>query len=485
MASSPFGNYGFGGAPFGASSGIGGMPFGTQSAVGTAPLSFSDPALSASFHDPLLASDYAAFSSHDIPGEEGSSLSSYITLNNRLVNQEAPNRFYTEEEEGPPWQPRTRKNYLTDRQTRTYNALANPTQAAFFDLQAHPEYSRLRQEWYADSPTDNFLKYFPRASNLMSSLDNQHKVTSSRYLSPDFFAHSLYKQSPPNGLPGPIERANTIRKAWEKQPLLAHKNLDLSGQRIGGAGNWDWQNAINAERPYINEEFEEAASDDGFGGFLGGLIRVAAPVLSFIPGLQPLGIALGAMNSLANNNPLGALLSLGGAALGGAFSGGEALGGFGEGYLGDLAASDFANFGMEGVGALGNSLGYSAGIDWAPLSSLSGGTPSALAGIGGTDFSPGYLSDLAASDFANFGVQGVDALGNSLGYSAGVDYSAPTAEGFALPEGASKALGRGAIRGALRALQPQQKMQSNVQQQRKEQERRRRRRLQPGTMGNI
>jgi len=324
----------------------------------------------------------------------------------------------------------------------------------------------------------------------MSGLDSQYRMNSPNYLSPDFFAHALYKQSPPAGLPGPLERANYIRKVWEDQPLLAGRNLDLSNQNIGGVGGWTWNTIADAERPYIQEQFEEAASDDGFGGFLGKLLRFAGPILSFIPGMQPFGLALNMINSVASGNPLGALMSLGGAALGSALGGGGfGGGGFGGGgdFLGDLAASDFANFGVEGVGALGNSLGYSAGIDWAPLSTWSGGTAGALANLGGTDFGSNYLSDLAASDFANFGVQGVDALGNSLGYSSGIDYSAPTAEGFQLPEGAKKALGRGALRGALRALQPQQQARANAQRRVRnpEEERRRRRRLPPGVMGHI
>lgn len=101
--------------------------------------------------------------------------------------------------------------------------------------------------------------------------------------------------------------------------------------------------------------------------------------------------------------------------------------------LSSLAAQDYADFGTEGVSALGNSLGFSQGVDYAsPIADFFGeGTAGAFADFGALDFfgegTAGAVADFASGGIeaaADFGMPWMSAasfgLNELFGYDGGV-----------------------------------------------------------------
>lgn len=134
---------------------------------------------------------------------------------------------------------------------------------------------------------------------------------------------------------------------------------------VMGVSPEDYANVKNWANDYFSAGAQSARHDAMFGGgFLDDILGIAGTALSFIPGLQPIGIGLSALNAINSGSPLG-LLSAG-------------LGLANLGSVGNMALSDFADFGWDGLSALSDSLNYAApswnipSFDWdSPLASMS------------------------------------------------------------------------------------------------------------------
>ena len=139
----------------------------------------------------------------------------------------------------------------------------------------------------------------------------------------------------------PAERAQWA--AADAQLKTAHPEFYGSGMNATAAGVTGLQGKSNVQDP----SFLQTAGKD-----LGGLLKVAAPFASLIPGVGiPLGMALG-----AGGHFLGSELSGQGADLGGSLlAGGEAgLGGVAKGALSGSGSGGLGS--LTGKGGLGNIL---------------------------------------------------------------------------------------------------------------------------------
>lgn len=179
----------------------------------------------------------------------------------------------------------------------------------------------------------------------------------------------------------------------------------------------------------------------GLGGkILGGL----GAILSFTP-LAPLGYALSATGSLANNNPLGALMSIAGGAFGGAFGGD-----FGQGLYGsDLVGNGFAGNGFlsaaESLGGFGS------------LASIPDFLSSGLTNLGVPGQISPYLTEMALGTGANL-LQGQDlddalaggALGTADNLLGGAFGGALADAGLGSMSGTLGGAAAGALTGAVR-----------------------------------
>jgi len=135
-------------------------------------------------------------------------------------------------------------------------------------------------------------------------------------------------------------------------------------QKVFGMKPEDYTDVKNWANDYFSAGAQSARHDAMFGGsFFDDILGIAAPILSFIPGMQPLGVALSALNAVQSGSPL-ALLSAG-------------LGLSNLGSIGNMALSDFADFGWDGLSSLSDSLSYATPsfslptFDWdSPLASM-------------------------------------------------------------------------------------------------------------------
>lgn len=179
----------------------------------------------------------------------------------------------------------------------------------------------------------------------------------------------------------------------------------------------------------------------GLGGkILGGL----GAILSFTP-LAPLGYAMSAIGSLANNNPLGALMSIAGGAFGSGFGGD-----FGQGLYGsDLVGNGFAGNGFlsaaESLGGFGS------------LASIPDFLSSGLTNLGVPKQISPYLTEMAMGTGANL-LQGQDlddalaggALGTADNLLGGAFGGALADAGAGAMSGTLGGAAAGALTGAVR-----------------------------------
>ncbi len=179
----------------------------------------------------------------------------------------------------------------------------------------------------------------------------------------------------------------------------------------------------------------------GLGGkILGGL----GAILSFTP-LAPLGYALSAIGSLANNNPLGALMSIAGGAFGSGFGGD-----FGQGLYG----SDLVGNGIAGNGFL--SAAESLG-GFGSLASIPDFLSSGLTNLGVPGQISPYLTEMAMGTGANL-LQGQDlddalaggALGTADNLLGGAFGGALADAGAGAMSGTLGGAAAGALTGAVR-----------------------------------
>jgi hypothetical protein len=177
-----------------------------------------------------------------------------------------------------------------------------------------------------------------------------------------------------------IQRANDLMKTLpELYPHVAIEDLDRAAydalQKWSGSHGWDTYHygmntndiirAIGTELDglpagitdqLLNTDKAQAAAgrsrvsaahaaDDADDFGLGDLLGFAGPILSFIPGMQPIGIALNAINAVQSGNPLSMIMAaanLGGMDLGGSL---------------DIGSSGFEN--SFDTGAMADAVGYS------------------------------------------------------------------------------------------------------------------------------
>jgi len=229
---------------------------------------------------------------------------------------------------------------------------------------------------------------------------------------------------------------------------------------------WDWMdntiydpnygyfttNAPGTDQFDYNRQHDSKTQSYRKGGIAGAL----GAVLSFVPGLQPLGMAINAANAIANKNPLGAALSflpmgldkLGvtsnlagglanatGQAANSALVQGLTQGtiGAGVGGLSALAGGgDFGKGAMMGgltgglTGSIGTALG---GYDWLPKNSGAskyvnpainrGLTSMAVAGLMGKDAEEAAKNSLIKSAWSSAGKAGGQAVQNAWDNRAG------------------------------------------------------------------
>lgn len=381
---------------------------------------FSDPALQSAFSDPLTEEDFRGFMIDSGLGEASSYTDDWGNVVESVDSTYSPTLVAPGEyqwgsllsptpkvdEWGNALQssaPQPLSIYrngakisdtagLNDRERRAYQALRDPKAASLFDLQAHPAYSTMQQSWYT-SPHAMGQKYglTPKYGEL-HGIENQYRSTSPGYIPMDFFAKSISDKLAGSNAStyGNISLATDVLDAWRQQPVLGGQfsSIDDFPSLWGGRTN---SAARNEERAYIAEELTEDQGGGMFGGgFFGKLLSFAGPILSFIPGLQPLGWALGAMNAIANNNPLGALLSFAGPIMSSMNSGVSNFSGIGDMGSGLVAPSDFSFGEAFNSPWSGGGIGLQAPADWG----LSGFSADALPGIsltsGATSGVPGF-----------------------------------------------------------------------------------------------
>lgn len=374
---------------------------------------------------------------------------------------------------------------LNDRERRAYQALRDPKSASVFDLQSHPAYSTVRQSWYT-SPFAMGQKYgFTPKFGELSNIENQYKSGSPGYIPMDFFAKSISDKLATSDAStyGNLALATDTLDAWRQQPALGGQfsSVDDFPSLWGGRKNTAGK---QAERAYIAEELTEDSGGGLFGGsFFGKLLSFAAPILSFIPGLQPLGWALGAVNSLANGNPLGALLSLAGPIMSSMSSGVSNFSGVGDFSGGGLVAPSDFSFTAPSDFSFGDSLssswsgggiGLQAPSQWGyggfsadalPGISLVSGATGAVPGFSAGDLGTGLTVPAAAA--ATFGtpawqVGGGGLFDNKLVQQAAKGALKLGAKGLMSSEGAPDAQNRLA---ALRNAQERQKGEAPMLQQ--------------------
>lgn len=208
---------------------------------------------------------------------------------------------------------------------------------------------------------------------------------------------------------GDSSSAGYSPQTWWPQNMTQEEAQSVFGMSPDQYGNIkSWAN------DYFSSGAQSARHDAMFGSdsFFGDLLSFAGPVLSFIPGLQPVGMALSGLNALANDNPLGALMSfanLGGFGLGDIFGGGMDPSGLdainGMDLASDMASGVSPSLSSQLTNAI-QGLSNSTGIPNSAL--LSGGAGALLsAAKGGNPLEAGFINGIS------------DLFGGSIGGAPG------------------------------------------------------------------